>query len=171
MVDPQLAGSSTVGPIWGFLELLFNKRSHLLTRQMAAQDVVLAGEGALFLFAKSGNYTRWRSAILPQFPPSTIAVVAVQNVAVLVNINRNLNVARGNVRLQHLEFFGTHVRHNLVIKWTHQFSRVVWLASILLPGTTIIRGTGAGSISTSIFSFVQPLAARSVSTKSAKRPR
>jgi hypothetical protein len=49
MVDPQLAGSAAVGPIWRFLDLLFNKRSHLLTRQMTAQNVVLASEGALFV--------------------------------------------------------------------------------------------------------------------------
>ena len=59
----------------------------------APKEILPAREGALFAFAQTGPDDRGRGLVLLQLAPGTIAVVAVKDIAFLVNVNWRDNAA------------------------------------------------------------------------------
>ena len=73
---------------------------------MSAQDVILAGEGSLFLLRQSGaDDGGWR-IVLSQFEPGLIAGVAIEYFAVFVDIDRHNHATFDDVGLERFELGG-----------------------------------------------------------------
>ena len=70
---------------------------------MAAQDVVLARKGPLLLLGETRAHNRRRGLVLLKLNPCPVAVMAIENGAVLVDVDRHHDAALRDVGLKHLE--------------------------------------------------------------------
>src|ERR1700676_3573822 len=81
---------------------------------MPAQNVVLTSESALFLVGQPGSHNgRWR-IVLFECDPGAVAVVTIEDLSILVDVDRDKHAALGDVGLQRLELPWRHGRHQLV---------------------------------------------------------
>ena len=114
MVDAEIGRDLSVGTIGAALQLALDQALHLRTRQVPTMDV-LADRKALFLgLAQSGADDHGRRLVSLQFAPGAKAMVAVEDRARLVDVDRRDNPTGRDVRLQRRELLGRHGRHELI---------------------------------------------------------
>jgi hypothetical protein len=97
----------SVASVWRLLELLLDNGAALRPREVTPTEIERADVRALLLFvvAKADNYRRVRnrSPLVAQLPDGSHAVVAVQELATLVALNRDEHSSSSDIRLERLE--------------------------------------------------------------------
>src|SRR5271163_1778575 len=108
MVDADVRRDDAVRTRGSFAQFPRDQPANLLATQMPSVNVLPDREASLFIFGKPrANYGRGRFVTL-KLAPGQISIMAVQNRAILVDIDGGDDAAARDVRLQRLELSGFH---------------------------------------------------------------
>ena len=105
-VDADFLDDAVVSPVWRVFELGGDQGAHLLAGEMAPQDVVLAGKGAFVRLVEAGAHDRWRRLVLFELDSGFIAGVAIEDLAIFVDVDRHDHTAFGDVGFERFELAG-----------------------------------------------------------------